>query len=133
MSKPVSSPRRIIMGALAAGAVGVAAAAASGITSPVNAAPDPCTASSLASTASGVLSQAAGYLENHPAANEALTNAANDAPEDARSAVESYFLAHTNEFFDLQNIAQPLLSMRDQCGDSLSPKRISAILDTISS
>lgn len=132
MSTPVPSARRIAFGVLAVGVIGVAAASASGTSSPTaDAAPGNCTASGLATTASGVLGQAGGYLADHPAANDALTEAASQPPEGARSAVESYFMAHPGEFLELQGIAQPLLSMRDQCGDSLSPRRISAILDTI--
>jgi heme-binding protein len=46
--------------------------------------------------------------------------------------VRGYFLAHPNEFLDLQNIARPLTEMRNQCGVSVSPTQLATLFDTIS-
>jgi hemophore-related protein len=124
-------PRRIVFGAVAVAVVG--AVAGSATTSPTaDAAPPACTAGGLATTASAVLSKAGGYLESHLGANDVLTAAASQSPEDARSSVRGYFTGHPNEFFDLQNIAAPLSSLRNQCGVSLSPSQLAALMDTLS-
>lgn len=91
----------------------------------------PCTASGLATTASGVLSQAAGYLEAHPAANEVLTAAATQPPQDARAAVRGYFTAHPNEYLDLRGIAAPLTDMRAQCGIGVSPGQLATLFEAM--
>ncbi|RAV10342.1 hemophore-related protein [Mycolicibacterium sp. GF69] len=91
----------------------------------------PCTASGLATTASGVLGQAGGYLEAHPGANEVLTAAATQPPEDARAAVRAYFTAHPNEYLDLRGIAAPLTEMRAQCGIAVSPGQLATLFDAM--
>lgn len=91
----------------------------------------PCTASGLATTASGVLGQAGGYLEAHPGANEVLTAAATQPPEDARAAVRAYFTAHPNEYLDLRGIAAPLTDMRAQCGIAVSPGQLATLFDAM--
>ncbi|MUL49685.1 hemophore-related protein [Mycobacterium sp. CBMA293] len=90
----------------------------------------PCSASGLASTASGVLAQASSYLDAHPDANDALTNAGSSG--DAEGAVRSYFTAHPGEFMDLKNIARPLTSLRGQCGMSVSPAQLAALFNALS-
>ncbi|MCV7279634.1 heme-binding protein [Mycolicibacterium flavescens] len=93
----------------------------------------PCTASGLASTASGVLGEASGYLEAHPGANDVLTAAATQPPEQARDAVRAYFTAHPGEYLDLRRIAGPLTDMRNQCGISVSPVQLATLLETMGS
>jgi heme-binding protein len=99
--------------------------------STVGADPGPCTASGLAATASGVLSAAGGYLNDHPDANNMLTNAVSQSPADARSSVRGYFVAHPGEFLDLQNIAKPLTDLRGQCSTSVSPDQLAALFDAL--
>lgn len=122
-----TSARRRVVGlaassVLAALAVGVAAPSA-------NAAP--CAASGLATTASGVLGEAGGYLDAHPGANDVLTAAANQSPDEARSNVRGYFTAHPGEFLDLQRIAQPLKDLRNQCGISISPTQLASLFEAL--
>lgn len=117
------------LGVLAAGAL--AAAALAGGTPQAAATPPNCTASHLANTASGVLNQAGGFLEAHPEANDVITAAANQPPEEARSAVRGYFTAHPGEFLELQGIARPLTDMRNQCGVNLTPSQLALLIDTI--
>ena len=57
-------PAMLVLGALASLTVATPTATAA-----------PCSASGLANTASGVLAQAGAYLDAHPGANDALTNA----------------------------------------------------------
>jgi hemophore-related protein len=114
-------------GAAVVCALGVAAAA-----SMPTAAAAPCTASGLATTSSGVLAAAGGYLANHPGADDLLTNAANQSPDDAKAAVRSYFIGHPGELVDLQNIAQPLRDLRSQCGVSVSPGQLALLFEQVS-
>jgi heme-binding protein len=102
-------------------------------TSPTaGAAPDPCTASGLAATSSGVLNAASGYLDSHPDANNVLTAAVSQPPEDARSSVRGFFLAHPGEALDLRNIAKPLIDLRGQCNTAVSPDQLAALFDALS-
>lgn len=114
------------LGALVTCALGAAAVAAA-----ASAAAAPCTASGLASTASGVLASAGGYLANHPGADDVLTTAANQSPEDARASVRSYFAGHLGELNDLQNIASPLRDMRNQCGVAISPGQLALLFEQV--
>lgn len=111
------------------GAVLAGAALGGAPTAP--AVPPNCTASSLANTASGVLGRAGGFLDTHPEANDVITAAANQPPEEARSSVRGYFTAHPGEFLELQGIARPLTDMRNQCGTNLTPSQLAVLIDTI--
>ncbi|MGH3556923.1 MAG: heme-binding protein [Mycobacterium sp.] len=122
---------RIVVGAVAVCVLGTVVAAAA-TSSTAGAAPAPCTASGLATTASGVLSAAGGYLDSHPDTNDVLTAAVSQPPAEARSSVRGYFVAHPNEFLDLQNIARPLTDLRSQCNTSVSPGQLAALFDVLS-
>ncbi len=123
-----TSVRRGVAGALAAGAFGAVIAGTCGMPA---AAAAPCTASGLSTTASGVLSQAGTYLDAHPGANDVLTAAGTQPPEEARASVRGYFIAHPGEFLDLQAIARPLSDLRGQCGISVSPGQLALLFDEI--
>ncbi|MCV7217731.1 heme-binding protein [Mycobacterium crocinum] len=123
----MTSSKGIAFGAVAICAFGVAAAAAI-----PTAAAAPCTASGLSSTASGVLAEAGGYLANHPGADDVLTAAASQSPEDARASVRGYFAGHLGELNDLQNIARPLRDLRNQCGIAISPGQLALLFDQVS-
>ncbi|WP_319445499.1 MULTISPECIES: heme-binding protein [unclassified Mycobacterium] len=123
-----TSARRRVFGVAAASAL---AALALGVAPPsANAAP--CAASGLATTASGVLADAGGYLDAHPGANDVLTAAANQPPDEARSNVRGYFTAHPGEFLDLQRITQPLKDLRSQCGIAISPTQLASLFEALS-
>jgi hemophore-related protein len=81
--------------------------------------------------ASGVLSAAGAYLDAHPGANDVLTAAGTQSPEDARSSVRGYFTAHPGEFLDLKGIAAPLSDLKSQCGISVSPGQLAMLFDEI--
>jgi heme-binding protein len=127
--KKSANPRRLrVIGMAAVGALGVSAAV---ITAPMATAAD-CTASGLATTASGVLSEAGGYLGAHPGANNVLTAAATQAPEEARANVRGYFMGNPGEFLDLQRIAGPLKDLRNQCGIAVGPGQLATLFETMS-
>ncbi len=120
--------RRIVTGAAAIGVLGAMGTAVGG---PAVAAP-PCTAGALAGTASGVLNEASGFLDAHPEANDVITAAANQPPEEARDSVRGYFTGHPGEFLELQRIVAPLTDMRNECGVNLTPIQLATLIDTIS-
>ena len=123
--------RRRIAGAFAACALtGVAVGA---VAPPTAGAAGPCTASGLAATASGVLGAAGGYLDAHPGADDVLTSAGSQPRDEAKSTVQAYFLAHPGEFLDLKQIAQPLTDLRNQCGVSVTPGQLAALVESFQS
>jgi hemophore-related protein len=121
--------RRGVIGTIGACAVGAAAAGA-GIVPAASAAP--CKASGYAQTASGVLASAGGYLDAHPGADDVLTAAANQPTDVARTSVRGYFVAHPNEFVDLQHIVQPLKDVKNQCGVDVSPTQLATLFEALS-
>ena len=128
-----SATSRLALGAVAAGIIGVGAASGVATTAPAaDAAPGQCTAAGLASTASGVLSQAGGFLNDHPEANDVLTNAATMPADQAKSSVQGYFVGHLDQLSTLQGIAQPLTDLKNQCGISVSPTQLATLLETVS-
>jgi heme-binding protein len=102
------------------------------IVAPTASAADPCSASGVAATASGVLNSASGYLDAHPDANNLLTSAANQPPAEAKSTIRGYFISHPGEALELKNIAQPLLNLKSQCPNSVSPDQLAALVDALS-
>lgn len=127
MKKSDSSRRPRVIGTVASCALGVMAL----IAAPTATAAD-CTASGLATTASGVLAEAGGYLGAHPGANNVLTAAATQAPEEARANVRGYFMGNPGEFLDLQRIAGPLKDLRNQCGIAVGPGQLATLFETMS-
>ncbi len=99
---------------------------------PTAGAADPCSASGVAATASGVLNSASGYLDAHPDANNLLTSAVNQPPAEAKSTIRGYFIGHPGEALDLKNIAQPLLNLKGQCPNAVSPDQLAALVDSLS-
>lgn len=111
------------------GLIGACAVAAGALAPTANAAP--CSASGFAATSSGVLASAGSYLDAHPGADDVLTAAATQSPEEARSSVRGYFIGHPGEFLDLQNIAQPLKDLKNQCGVTVSPTQLATLFDEL--
>ena len=127
MKSTVSTVRRCVLAVCAASALGAAAVA--NIASPVAvAAPAPCTAAGLANTVSSVTAAAGQYLDAHPDANDALTQAGSQPPEDAKASLRAYFMGHSDQYFALQNIARPLTDLRAQCNSNVGPGQIAALL-----
>ena len=126
MKSTASTVRRYLLAVCAASALGAAGVA--NIAPVAIAAPAPCTAAGLANTVSSVTGAAGQYLDAHPDANDALTQAGSLAPDDAKAAIRAYFLGHSDEFFALQNIARPLTDLRAQCNSNVGAGQISALL-----
>jgi heme-binding protein len=121
MKSTASTLRRCLL------AVG-AASALMAVSAPVASAGPACTAAGLATTVSSVAAAAGQYLDAHPDANDALTQAGSQSPEDAKASIRAYFMGHSDQYFALQNIARPLTDMRTQCNSNVGPGQISALL-----
>lgn len=117
--------RRKLAGALSTGALlGVAAAT---IAIPSAWAQPQCTAAGLSSALSSVSGQTAAYLNSHPGANDAITNAGSGG----EAVIRNYFVANPQEWADLQRIAQPLRTLRQQCQVDVAPAEIARLYDAM--
>ena len=124
MNFTVKTVRCGVGGALVSGVFGGMAVAV--IAAPTASA-EPCRADAATATISQVSGAASQYLAAHPGANDALSNAITQSPQDARASVRAYFMSNPGEYFDLKNITAPLSNLRSQCGTSmLTPDLISA-------
>lgn len=125
------SMKRGALGLLMSGAVG--GMAATTIALPTAAAQPQCTAAGL-STALGSVSTATGdYLASHSGANDVVTNAGAMPPGEGENAIRAYFVAHPQEWADLQAIAQPLRTLREQCNVDVAPAQIARLFDAMAS
>src|SRR3954447_15612458 len=122
--------RRHRLGALVVGVLG-ATSMSTGVSPQATAAPAPCTAAELASVTSGVTANAAQFLEAHPDANDALTQAGSQSPQAAKSSVRGYFVAHPDQFLQLQGIAKPLIDLRGRCNAGVSIGQVASLLDAL--
>jgi heme-binding protein len=122
--------RRAVAGMLAAGALGGLTAAT--IALPTASAAPPCDAAGLNNAISTVAGQTAAYLSSHPDANDAISNAGAQGAN-AENAIRAYFVAHPTEWADLQRIAQPLRSLRQQCEVDVAPTEIARLYDAMAS
>jgi|SRR3954447_15951988 hemophore-related protein len=109
---------------------GVAAAT---IAIPVASAQPGCTAAGLSTTLGGVSTATGQYLAAHPGADDAITNSGALAPGDAENAIRVYFVAHPQEWADLQAIARPLANLRQQCDVDVAPAQIARLFDAMAS
>jgi heme-binding protein len=125
-----STMRRGVVGMFAAGALGGLTAAIIAMP-PASAAP-PCDAAGLNNAISTVAGQTAAYLSSHPDANDAISNAGGQGAG-AENAIRAYFVAHPTEWADLQRIAQPLRSLRQQCEVDVAPTEIARLYDAMAS
>jgi hemophore-related protein len=119
--------RRKVLGILGTGALLGAAAAT--IALPSASAQPQCTAAGLSSALSTVSGQTAAYLNSHPGANDAVTNAGTGG----EAVIRDYFVAHPQEWVDLQRIAQPLRTLRQQCQVDVAPAEIARLYDAMAS
>ena len=123
--------QRGAFGVLAAGLVGGVVAAT--IALPTASAQPQCTAAGLSTTLGSVASATGGYLASHPGADDVVTNAGAMPPGDAENAIRAYFVAHPQEWAELQGIAQPLRALRQQCNVDVAPAQIARLFDAMAS
>ncbi len=111
------TPRRVLVGAIGAGAatgmlLGIPAGTAAADPPPR---PPNCTAADVAGVATGVGAALSTYLFAHPDLNDFYTGL-QDVPKDQLSHdVQNYFSANPQEQADLESIRQPLADIRQRC------------------
>jgi heme-binding protein len=120
--------RRGIVGVFAAGAL---AGLTGAVAMPTASADADCTVSGLSNAIGAVGAQTGQWFAGHPDANKAVTEAGNSG--DAEGAIRNYFVAHPSEWAELQRIAQPLRSLRQQCGSDVAPADIARLYDAMAS
>jgi hemophore-related protein len=130
MYTPAITVRRKLVGIVGTGALlGVAAAT---IALPSASAQPQCTAAGLSSALGTVSAQTGQYLNSHRGANDAVTNAGAQGAG-GEAAIRNYFVAHPQEWADLQRIAQPLRALRQQCQVDVAPADIARLYDAMAS
>jgi hemophore-related protein len=121
--------RRGVAGAIAAGAL---AGLTGAIAMPTASADADCTVSGLSNAIGAVGAQTGGWFASHPDANQAVTNAGGQGGG-AEAAIRNYFVAHPSEWAELQRIAQPLRTLRQQCAVDVAPTEIARLFDAMAS
>jgi len=84
-----------------------------------------CTSSGLYSALATVASGTAGWLASHPEA-EATVNSADE------NAIRTYFATHTDQWQQLQGIANPLRALRNSCPQQVSAGDVARLFDAMS-
>ena len=84
-----------------------------------------CTASGLSSALATVASGTAGWLASHPEAEAAV-----DCVDE--NAIRSYFATHTDQWQQLQGIANPLRTLRNSCPQQVSAGDVARLFDAMS-
>ena len=118
-------------GVLAASALGGLTAAT--IALPTASAQPQCDAAELTNTLGSVSTATAQYLESHPDANHAITDAGALSQQDADNAIRVYFAAHQQQWAELQTIARPLAGLRQDCQVQVAPAQIARLFDAMAS
>ncbi|MFV9635081.1 MULTISPECIES: heme-binding protein [Mycobacterium] len=110
------SARRAVAGAVGTGAI--AGAMFLGATPLAAAEPPNCTAADLAGVASGVSASTSAYLFTHPDVNWFFTSLEGLPREEVRGKVQEYLNANPQIKADLTGIRQPLVDIKNRCGDT---------------
>ena len=110
-------PRRVVVGAIGAGAVtgSLLCATAGMATADPPPRPPNCTAADIAGVAAGVAATLSSYLFTHPDVNGFYTGLQDQPKDQLRDDVQNYFNANPQEQADLENIRQPLTDIRQRC------------------
>jgi hemophore-related protein len=113
--------RRAVAGAVGAGAIAGAmlfGAMPSAMAQPAPPAPPNCTAADLAGVASGVSASTSAYLFAHPDVNYFFTGLEGLPRDQVREKVQEYLNANPQTKADLTGIRQPLVDLKNRCGDT---------------
>jgi len=101
--------------ALGAGAVaGVIGTAPSAAALPPN-----CTAADLAGVSAGVSAATSAYLFTHPDVNAFFTGLEGSPRDELREQIKQYLDANPQVKDELAGIRQPLVDLKDRCGDGV--------------
>ena len=113
--------RRAVAGAVGTGAIaGAMFFGAMPLASAQPAPPPPpnCTAADLAGVASGVSAATSAYLFTHPDVNYFFTSLEGVPRDQVRQDVQDYLNANPQAKADLTGIRQPLVDLKNRCGDT---------------
>ena len=110
--------RRAVAGALGTGAVAGAMFFGAMPTAMAQPAPPNCTAADLAGVASGVSAATSAYLFSHPDVNWFFTSLEGVPREEVRVKVQDYLNANPVVKAELTGIRQPLVDIKNRCGDT---------------
>jgi len=80
--------------------------------------PPNCTAADLAGVAAGVSASTSAYLFTHPDVNWFFTSLEGQPREDIRDDVQQYLDANPQTKADLTGIRQPLVDLKNRCGNT---------------
>lgn len=110
--------RRAVAGAVGTGAV--AGAMFFGVMPSAMAQPAPpnCTAADLAGVASGVSAATSAYLFTHPEVNWFFTSLEGVPRDEVQDDVRAYLDQNPQVKADLTGIRQPLVDLKNRCGDT---------------
>src|ERR1700741_5317450 len=112
-----SVPRRVVVGAIGAGAVtgGLLCATAGQAAADPTPRPPNCSAADVAGVAAGVATALSTYLFTHPDVNGFYTGLEGQPKDQISVEVQNYFSANPQEEADLENIRQPMKDIRERC------------------
>ena len=109
--------RRAVVGAVGTGALaGVMLFGA--LPSAMAEEPPNCTAADLAFTAAGVSKATSDYLFSHPDVNYFFTSLEGKNRDEVRTEVDTYMNANPITKGELTGIRQPLVDIKNRCGDT---------------
>jgi hemophore-related protein len=80
--------------------------------------PPNCTAADLAGVAAGVSASTSTYLFTHPDVNWFFTSLEGQSRDDIRDDVDTYLNQNPIVKADLTGIRQPLIDLKNRCGDA---------------
>ncbi|OCB14384.1 hypothetical protein A5717_09485 [Mycolicibacterium porcinum] len=116
--------RRVVAGVAGAGAVAGAmlfgAIPSALADDPANNPPN-CSAADLAGVASGVSASTSAYLFTHPDVNNFFTSLEGLPREEVKTKVHDYLEANPQTKAELTNIRQPLVDLKNRCGEAPAP------------
>jgi heme-binding protein len=109
--------RRAVAGAVGTGAIAGAMFFGAMPLAAAQPAPPNCTAADLAGVASGVSAATSAYLFTHPDVNWFFTSLEGVPRDEVRDDVQNYLDANPQVKTDLTGIRQPLVDLKNRCGD----------------
>src|SRR5690349_21141958 len=112
--------RRAVAGVLGAGAIGGALSLGALGAIPMASADNPpnCTAADLAGVSAGVSAATSTYLFTHPDVNYFFTSLEGQSRDDIRDDVSNYLNQNPQVKAELTGIRQPLIDLKNRCGDT---------------
>lgn len=116
--------RRVVAGALGAGAIGGAmlfGALPSAMADDPALNPPNCTAADLAGVAAGVSAATSAYLFTHPDVNWFFTSLEGLPRDEVKTEVADYLDDNPMVKGELTNIRQPLVDLKNRCGAAPAP------------